>query len=116
MRNFIRLLFLLVFLLFFLPLLGVGYTTNDETNIYFFYKYSFSNFPTEIFNSYKLAFLNLIGSPRPTLPLLIVGPVLALLSAAYHDVFWLRLASIFGHALNLSLFFFLIKNVNFYSI
>ncbi len=99
-----RVLLWLLFALTFLPLLGVGYTTNDDTHVYFFFTYSWSHLPLDIVSSFRLALLQFFYSSRPTLPLLIVGPVLSLISATYHHPLFMRLASISGLAVNVYLF------------
>lgn len=104
-----RAILCLLFGLTFLPLLGVGYTTNDETRVYLLFNYSWSRFPLEIISSFKLYLLQFLFSVRPNLSLLITGPVLSLINATYHDPLTMRLVSILGHAVNLYLFYRVLK-------
>ena len=94
-----------LFLLTFLPLLNVGYTTNDETHLYYYYSYSLENFPLEFLNSFRIGVFMFLKFARHSLPSLLLSPFVGLLGAVYHDVLAMRLLSIVAHAVSISLFY-----------
>lgn len=99
-----RVLLVLLFALTFLPLIHVGYTTNDESHVYFFYRFSWQRLPFELVNSFRLALLNFFQTTRPVPSLIITSPFFDLLSSSYHTVWLMRAISILGHGINIFLF------------
>lgn len=98
-----------LFLFAFLPLLNVGYTTNDETHVYYVLKYSLWTFPAEFLNAFKLAALSLSRSVRPSLPSELFLPIMGGLGGFYDYPLIMRVASIILHAVNVFLFYHLLR-------
>lgn len=87
------------------PLIHVGYTTNDETHIYYYFPYALPHFLVELGSSFKVSVLGLLHGFRPSLPALFTSPVFSMISAAANWPGRMRALSLLVHALNLFLFY-----------
>lgn len=107
----IQYILLLLFICAFFPLLKVGYTTNDETHIYYLLKFTFSDIFHEIVNCIKLTFYYFQGSFRPNISNFISSLFLSFFCQSYLSLKLMRCLAIFLHALNIYLFYAIVKSV-----
>jgi len=110
-KNYNKFMFILLFLITFYPLLYVGYTTNDETHIYFNYHFFSNNFPIQYFNSIKLTLYQMFNATRPAITNLINSPVSNIISSTYNSPLLMRLLSIFIHLINIIIFYNIIYKI-----
>ena len=111
MKNVNKLIFILIFLTTFFPLLYVGNTTNDDTHVYFTYHFSSDNFIPQYFNSLKIGIYNFISSTRPNIGGLINTPVTNIISSTYNNPVLMRLLSILIHLINVIIFYCIISRL-----
>ncbi len=111
MKNVNKLMFILIFIITFFPLLYVGNTTNDETHIYFNYHFFSNNFSLQYFNSIKISIYQMINSTRPAIANLINAPVLNIIHSTYNNSFLMRLLSFFIHFINIIIFYNIISKL-----
>ena len=101
----------LLYLLTFYPLINVGYTTNDETHIYYYFSYSLAHLYQEILNSIRLGVSVFYGSTRPNPSILLNFPLFSLVIASYNIPVVMRLLSILLQGANIILFGWLLARI-----
>lgn len=102
-------LILILTLFTFIPLLKVGYTTNDETHVNFIFTYDISHIFTQIYSEFKIDFYRFLENPRPNIATLLYSVPYHFFEKLYLNISYMRILSITIHIINLYLLYYLIR-------